>query len=67
MHEMMKELITSKPIYQLPHVKDLMNDLDNNYKPTNLVTKNVINFNDNKTKKNAMKKPQSHCNISKIY
>jgi succinate dehydrogenase/fumarate reductase-like Fe-S protein len=31
MHEMMKELITSKPIYQLPHVKDLMIDLDNNY------------------------------------
>jgi len=51
MHEMMKELITSKPIYQLPHVKDLMNDLDNNYKLTNLMTKNVINFNNNKTKK----------------
>jgi hypothetical protein len=51
MHEMMEELITSKPICQLPHVEDLMNDLDNNYKPTNLMTKNVINFNDNKTKK----------------
>jgi hypothetical protein len=52
MHKMMKELITSKSIYQLPHVKNLINDLDNNYKPTNLMTKNVINFNDNKTIKN---------------
>jgi hypothetical protein len=47
---MMKKLIINKSIYQLPHLKDLMNDLDNNYKLTNLMTKNVINFNDNKTK-----------------
>jgi hypothetical protein len=47
---MMKDLFGSKPLYQSPHIKKRMNNLDNNHKSTCSTPKYVINLNDNITK-----------------
>jgi hypothetical protein len=46
MYEMMKNILCRRLIYQPPHVRDLMNDLDTLYKSINLATKDATNFND---------------------
>jgi len=46
MYEMMRKNLCRRLIYEPPHVKDLMDDLDTLYKSINLATKDATNFND---------------------
>jgi hypothetical protein len=46
MYEMVKKTLCKGLIYQPPHVRDIMANLDTLYKSINLATKDATNFND---------------------
>ncbi len=59
MYEMMKRKLCTRLIYQPPHVKDLMDDLDTLYKSINLTTKDAPTSIMIVDVKHVLKKPPS--------